>query len=347
MVFLKIAKFRKSLWQITPMFFIGILGLILMAFSYMDVNLTLRQVASFALFILPVVVSSIRTRIEYIWNILDGFRLYTFLAVVYKIGELLQSGITDPATLKAIIGSQRVGFFYVFVLWYTLYRSKGRKSIFLLLEILIIVAGVFLTFSRASYVALIFTILIHFLFQVRSQPNVFRKLRSILIFGVTIVGSFTILAMLIPSLWEFIDARLISLFLEEGNMSKKLGNSSTSEGTRIMIWKNAMSYVLYHPFFGSGWLGVFVLDHGGSAHNEFVDRLFKAGVLNFLLYVSFMIEIGMRLVKNNYLLFIGFSSLFVYGMFHETFSQSLGINVLVMCLLIINSSEVKNENINI
>jgi hypothetical protein len=110
----------------------------------------------------------------------------------------------------------------------------------------------------------------------------------------------------------------------------------TSGGTRIYIWSNIVKFVAQNPSMGSGYLGVWILNlfghWSGSAHNQYLDVLFRVGVIGFIIYVYLLYRIVRCLHYSYPALCWGFIGVLVYGIFHETFKESHGAFVLAFLL---------------
>jgi O-antigen ligase len=101
----------------------------------------------------------------------------------------------------------------------------------------------------------------------------------------------------------------------------------TSEGYRIFLIGEMFKYLSNSPFFGSGFLGVWIMfdNLAGAAHNQLLDVMFRTGVLGFLGFIYLLY----RIVKYNFRLqnwavLVSLAGILVIGFFHETFKLSQG-----------------------
>jgi O-antigen ligase len=133
-----------------------------------------------------------------------------------------------------------------------------------------------------------------------------------------------------PLAFEFFDVRLLSFFSDQQNVERVLGDSSSSEGARILIATRALDFVVRNPFTGSGFLGVWVLRDlpAGSAHSQYVDVLFRTGFIGFAVYLWIIVRLLRFLWRQHEPLFWGLLAVIFYGLFHETFKESQGAFVL-------------------
>lgn len=101
----------------------------------------------------------------------------------------------------------------------------------------------------------------------------------------------------------------------------------SSEGFRIFMISKVFDYLSASPLFGSGYLGVWSMfeDLQGSAHNQFLDVLFRTGIIGFTLFMYLLFKIMSFLFKQKEKgLFYGVIGVLCIGFFHETFKLSHG-----------------------
>jgi O-antigen ligase len=70
----------------------------------------------------------------------------------------------------------------------------------------------------------------------------------------------------------------------------------------------------------------------GSAHNQYVDVLFRIGLPLFVGYIYFAFIIVVYCYNSSKGLFVGVLGVFVYGLFHETFKEPHGAFVFATLL---------------
>jgi len=112
----------------------------------------------------------------------------------------------------------------------------------------------------------------------------------------------------------------------ENAVLSRMKDKGTSVGYRVFMHKKVLEYVMKHPFLGSSFLGVWVLseDKVGSAHSQYLDVLFRIGLIAFLVYIFFIIKVAFFLFKTDLGLFFGFMGFLFFGLFHETIKLSQG-----------------------
>jgi O-antigen ligase len=259
--------------------------------------------------------------------------VYLSLVSAYTLLDA-ESGRNVGFEAKDLVGSQRFGFVYLLAIWLA-YLDRSQKALlgFARYPVLIVLmAGLLLTFSRSSIVAMLTTSAV---FIVVRQGKWLRKfsVRSVLRAAATVVGAAVLIGVLFwvfPLAFDFFNVRLFGFFSNSQQVLDALDDSSSSEGTRVMIASHVLEYVVRNPLTGSGFLGVWVLTDlpAGSAHSQYFDVLFRTGFLGFILYVYILFGVMRYLWKEQEALFWGAFSVLVYGLFHETFKESQGAFLL-------------------
>jgi hypothetical protein len=241
---------------------------------------------------------------------------------------------------KDVVGGQRYGFVYILAFW-LVFISRPRTSIGSLAKhtaAFILLSGIFLSFSRASVIALIVSSGAYALWTIRqtARSSLGRLSREVVALVLSVALAVTLLGAFFPVTIEFFDERLFGFLTDGERLGGNLEDSETSEGTRLLIWRSILEYVWRNPITGSGFLGVWILEifdeMSGSAHNQYFDVLFRVGILGFFFYSLLLYRVGRFLAKKHPSLFWGFLGVVVYGMFHETFKESHGGFVLAFLL---------------
>jgi len=245
---------------------------------------------------------------------------------------------------KDLVGGQRYGFIYLVAIWLVYFIKVDNKYLLFVKYslFLILLIGLFLTFSRSSIIGLLvsFGLLwcVNFM-QWLKKPNVAFLIRSI--------ASVFLLAMLvflvykiIPVAFDFFKERLFSFLLDSNAVSEDLSDSTSSGGTRVYIMGKVFDFLARNPLTGSGYLGVWSLDDAlfGSAHNQYIDVLFRTGLLWFLDYLFLLFLLLKHFRRNDKPVFWGLISVLLYGCFHETFKESQGGFLLAFLVGIMSQS---------
>lgn len=280
--------------------------------------------------------------IDYKENYLNSFKFSLVLISVYlAFKSVLMYYQLGGAALgweaKGLVGSQRIGFMYIMTFW-IIFLSKPKgffEALIRFILFFIILIGVLLTFSRTPIVAFALSLFIYFVYSFRmwlKKPN----MKTIYIFILILfflVSVIILLSFLFPEIFDFFKSYFF-FFDKSSDSSFDFSDSGSSEGFRYYILIESFKYLIFSPFMGAGFLGVWILidDQSGSAHNQFLDILFRTGLLGFVAYIYILVQISIFLYKKDKSLFFGFISTLVYGFFHETFKLSQGAFILTFLL---------------
>lgn len=235
--------------------------------------------------------------------------------------------------------SQAYGFVFrltYLILWYD--KRLIESKLFRVLCLLTLVMGIALTFSRASLVAFIGSGAFAFIYSLITRglsPNKWLKNFAVgAFFGALFL---LVIYFVAPIIFEFFSVRLVE-YVISGASSDAIADSETSDGTRIFIWSNILEFIARNPLTGSGFLGVWVLNlfdgFSGSSHSQYFDALFRLGPLLFLGYLYFFIKVWRHFRTVDIGIFVGFTAILIYGLFHETFKESHGTFILAMLIAI-------------
>ena len=255
------------------------------------------------------------------------------ISLYFSLSQIFQYSNMNLANLgsagKSIVGWQRYGFIYLFAYWVLIfYRPSSRLLVlFKFIFVFIIVAGLFMTFSRSSILALLVSNFLYFFKGLNIKKFLYKSTYKRL--TVTLCG----ILLTTISLYIFFPSTITfhyERFLQLISLDFELDNSASSEGYRVHLLNEIFTFVAGHPFTGSGFLGTWILSDNliGSAHNQYSDVLFRTGIFGFLFYIFLNISIIKNLKREEESLLWGFLATVVFGMFHETFKLSQGAFVL-------------------
>lgn len=308
----------------TVIFFIGILNNL-----FENINLITRALISFLIFISALLFSFV----SYKENIIISFKWAIVLTSIYfslnSIYKFIKLDTSDLGLIKELIGSQRTGFIHSMAIFLILIPNKNfkLKDVFKYSLVLIILIGLFLTFSRTPIISLVLTYLILSFSSFKFQRLLMPKWYFNLVFLSLATTLFIfLLYIIIPDIFLFFNERLIEKFFLSPSQDAIL-NPETSEGTRVEIWKTILNYCILHPIQGSGYLGAYVLESKivfGSSHSQYMDVLLRTGFIGILFYLFLIYRTSIEVYKVDKSLFWGFISILIYGLFHETFKESQG-----------------------
>lgn len=314
----------------------------------------LRRLFSYWVFLFPLLLSFVEFRTEDIGLFKKAivlasiyYSLKTISAVALLAGSV---GVND---LKTVVGSQRYGFilalgFFIALLSDTLLLKK-RIYLQRLLICSVILAGMVLTFSRATLVALAGGLVFlsgrglydKFLRgSGKSAPRIpARKVKrvhvfSILVLAFVLYGVFQRVSGV--DLWSFYGARFIEPLFDSTLLNDALAaDLASSEGYRYYILVRVGGYLAAHPIIGSSYRGIYLLfdefKDGGATHNQYTDVFLRTGLLGGLLWL-YLLYRSVRFCGSDRGLSAGLVSILIYGLFHETFKLPHGSFVFGMLL---------------
>jgi O-antigen ligase len=330
-------KFQKPSGFILLLLFIYslifVLGVVINIFD--DISLQPRRFISYLLFISIFFYSFV----ELTENIVEAFKkAIIIISFYYSFESIVTFFISGGNALgfeqKDVVGSQRFGFVYLFALFILIVDSsymKKYRNVF----IWVLVVGCFLTFSRATIVAMICTYTLYFFVKGKDiNKGAKKKSISTILKGILFLTAISlVLVYYFPVLIDFFYERIIGrLFLAEDGYD--LTKEDNSEGFRFQVWKAILNLVLSNPFTGSAYLGSYILKDVtvGSAHNQYFDILLRTGFVGFACYLILMYKVCRYLYSQYKYFFWGTVSVLFYGFFHETFKETQG--AFILCFLI-------------
>ena len=260
------------------------------------------------------------------------------ISVYFSLESILVLLAAGPANVgyaaKDLVGSQRFGFIYLFAFWLAymdpdMKRSLGRLRLVILLALL---GGLLLTFSRASIVAILLSFA---LFGLSRTGHWFRhlSLRGALSAVATLGGAGVLVLLLyqvFPQAFDFFGEHLFGFLSDSDSVEAHLLDQNSSEGTRVLLIQDILDFISRNPVTGAGFLGVWVLPNSptGSAHNQYLDVLFRTGVLGLIAYATLLGFVLRHLARSQRAMYWGLVGVLIYGLFHETFKESQGACLL-------------------
>lgn len=299
-----------------------------------------RRLISFALYLTMFVLCFVPITEKHI----AAFKLSLLIAgLIFAVQSLLLfmslGAAAQAFESKDVVGSQRYGFVFILAYWILWYDKRLIESkLIRVFCLLTLVMGIALTFSRASVVAYTGSVafaIIHSLVTGGLSPG--KWLKSFAVGALFFALGLLALYFVAPIIFEFFSVRLIEYILS-GASSDAIADPETSDGTRLFIWSHIIEFVAHNPLTGSGFLGVWVLNlfdgFSGSSHSQYFDALFRLGPLLFLGYLYYLIRVWRHFRKVDTGVFVGFTGILIYGLFHETFKESHGMFILAMLITI-------------
>lgn len=309
-------------------------------FSKGDEIFLVRQFASFIVMLLPAMLLFVRLQLS-----LDQVSKATIIAsCVYSAWALYAVLVNDfsLADIYFIKGNMRDFITdwpqrYVVVLMLGFFLSYERIKIrpHYVVTSLLILTVIFLTFTRAAYLAMLVGGLGYFVctrFYVPPQPPIQEKHRLIGSFGkfqsVIFIG--IVFAMLFnDAVWHGLNVIIDATTSGIGDSaSGNLTVDNESESTRLEIWTRSVQFVLENnPLLGSGLAGGYLIfddDFYGSAHSQYVDIFLRTGIIGSMIYLLLWFRLLAGAFRVSPGLFGGMMAILVFGFFHETTKLSYG-----------------------
>lgn len=325
-------------------FFIFYLGVGLSFFE--DYGLQARRISSYFIFT-SIFFYSILLIEE---NIVDAFKKAVILISCYYccisiFNFFYLGGNMIGYEQKDLVGSQRYGFVYLFALFLLIQDAaiynKNLKNI----GVILLVVGSFLTFSRATIVAMTITFILYLIFEKKKISSITKKNKFLLFFKIIFFTGCiaAIMFYLFPVLLDFFYERIIGrLFLKSDNY--EIYDSENSEGFRLQVWESILRLVFKNPLTGSSYLGSYILKDVvvGSAHNQYFDILLRTGFLGFGAYLVLILKLLKFLFNKKRIFFWAFVSVLLYGFFHETFKETQGAFILTFIIGLYSNEKVNS-----
>lgn len=341
----------QNLLLILSLFFLILLISTLYQFDYL--KYLDRRILSFTLFITIFIFLFININNEMVRAFKLSIVLISIYFIILNIVQYFNyGGIELKFEAKALLGSQRYGFIYLLALWITFFYDPPNKLINLIKKIsfILIIIGIFLTFSRSSFVSFLLSFLIFFLYSIQLKQIILKKF-YINIFKVLIsfILIFFVINTYFPITIDFYLSRLIN-FGYSGVLQNEiiLQDPTSSLGFRSFITEKIINFVISNPFTGSGFLGCWIMFENKvcSAHSQYLDVLFRVGIFGFIIYIYLLLFV-LKFLKNNHRdLFFGFISVLIYGFFHETFKLSHGGFILSFLIGLAFNKKINNKILN-
>jgi O-antigen ligase len=306
-------------------------------FQFMD-----RRVASFIIFMSMFAYTFIKIDSQMV----SSFKLaIVVIAIIFSLESIFTYFSLGGANLgdsaKGAMGSQRYGFIYVLAIWLLFYYSTKYmiSAVAKYIGLLVVGGGLMLTFSRSGIVALFASMTIYMIYTViglLKKPKLLNATRvwRAGLFVLILVAIIYVNLTYFQVVFDYYGTRLFSFTEASGVPVYNFDDEKASEGFRVFMFHKIVEYIIYNPFTGSGYLGVWILfdDLSGSAHNQYLDVLFRTGVFGFLAYVYLLYSLLRSFHLKEPSFFWGLISMLIYGIVHETFKLSHGMFILAFML---------------
>ncbi|MES2208446.1 MAG: O-antigen ligase family protein [Pseudomonadota bacterium] len=291
---------------LTRQFISFIVALLPVLILFIKLNISIRTIS------IAVILTSLLYSLWVIWAVCT----HDFsLADVYFIKGGLREYVSDwPQRYVSIL---ILGFF--------LSINFVKQSYIYVVSAIILFGVIFLTFTRAAYLALIVGALGYFISSCYFYPKIFFKKSRLVENILRKLPYFFLLSIIIICLANEDIQKAITLIFNAtiNNVGEALtGNldKESSAGERFNIWEKAFGFVLEkNPLLGTGLAGLGLFNVGaGSAHSQYMDIFIRTGILGLIAYLVIFFIFLSRAFRVYPPLFAWLISLSIFGFFHET-----------------------------
>ena len=121
---------------------------------------------------------------------------------------------------------------------------------------------------------------------------------------------------------------------DESVIFARMNDRTSSLGYRVYMHKLVLTETVKNPLIGSSFMGVWSIfdKREGSTHSQYLDILFRVGLLAFIVYLFFIYKVTVYLYKKELGLFFGFVGFLAVGLLHETIKLSQGAFIFAFLL---------------
>jgi len=310
-------------------------------FSQFEPDFIIRQATSFFLALIAVLLLfvNLSVRLEELFLAIvlcavaySCCAIYMFgaggfsLADIYLVKGGLREFITD--------WPQR----YVIVLIFAFFIAIRRfaSSILWQCAVVPIVTCIFLTFTRAAWLATVAGLIVYFplkKFIDRREAHHAGKKRYLVVYlGIAGLATLLVFAIRNP---EIVSAAgtLTTNFFAVVQTNPDEASANGSEGERLALYSSIIETIKANPLTGTGFAGAYLVIEGeGSAHGQYMDALLRTGVLGLIFYLFLWVKVLSAYWRTRPEVVAGLIAWFVFGFFHETTKLSYGALIFFVLL---------------
>ena len=201
-----------------------------------------------------------------------------------------------------------------------------------------------LSYFLGIFSSIIFLII---LFVIKSDALLYSLALCLFVYALLLFKDFSFNKKLIALI---ISALVLAGTLNEGiKFIVENNDAGGQNGVRYILWLNAYRGFLQSPFFGFGpgsFSGLIRPFQGHEAHNTFLDFLTNSGLLGFVVFVTFLFKLFLKLfLKKEIQLFLLIISMLVFSIFHNILRHPL-FWVLLFSIYSFLKIHKKNASIN-
>jgi O-antigen ligase len=322
-ILLVILPFYKLRYSPTRFSLLAIYTFIFLAGIYkilaQDSYYALRVTSSYIVFIFPFLIAFVAIEDNSFNKFKQAVIFVSLLISLLAIFQIISIGYQgDFYKTKEIMGTNRIGFVIIFAFFILLFE-RGFSMIVKAAFLAILFIGLALTFSRSSIVAFGAALCLMGVLNLK-------KIKASYFLGGIVFGMILLVIFretIIGQIVDFFSKYLLSY------KNYNLTNSQTSEGYRVYVFNQIISYVMYNPLFGSNYAGLYLLydeyrEVGASSHNQYTDVLLRTGLVGFITFMYMLFKVSLYYFRKDSGVFYGLMGIIFYGLFHETFKLAHG-----------------------
>lgn len=330
-ILLVILPFYKLRYSPTRFSLLAIYTFIFLAGIYkilaQDSYYALRVTSSYIVFIFPFLIAFVAIEDNSFNKFKQAVIFVSLLISLLAIFQIISIGYQgDFYKTKEIMGTNRIGFVIIFAFFILLFE-RGFSMIVKAAFLAILFIGLALTFSRSSIVAFGAALCLMGVLNLK-------KIKASYFLGGIVFGMILLVIFretIIGQIVDFFSKYLLSY------KNYNLTNSQTSEGYRVYVFNQIISYVMYNPLFGSNYAGLYLLydeyrEVGASSHNQYTDVLLRTGLVGFITFMYMLFKVSLYYFRKDSGVFYGLMGIIFYGLFHETFKLAHGSFIFAILL---------------
>lgn len=289
-------------------------------------------------FIILVIFRNINIDEDFLEKLFLSFNISSIILSIYSIFALINSGFNILLRINGLWPDLNIiaGYFmiiFLFNLSFLVNKGRGKYFVFNLITVVFSAMGLFLTQTRAAWLAVVITVVIFFI----KRPKI-------------IIPSLIIIFLFFVLFFDAIQVRYLT-FKNFSTDVSTLGRFQAWYTTYLMLQENLYTgygfdaFLYYKDSFYSGFL--LFLPH---SHNTFLRLMLETGLIGMLLYITLLIKaIYYSLTiksktRNTYLkkytdgLQLSFISLLVVFMFEPYFSLYSNAAIIIWIFISLSIS---------
>jgi O-antigen ligase len=317
-----------------------VIGVVL--FSHFYATFLARQFLSFTLALIGVALLFVRLSIRLeellvatvlcaVAYSLTAFYMFSFggfsLLDIYAVKGGMRDFITDWPQRYAVV--LLFGFFVAL--------SRWSRGLIWPAANLVILACIFLTFTRAAWLGTAVGLLAYVALLLSGQGagaggGSRTRQKIVVLAGVVLAMAALSYAALDQEVSAAV-SRLYDEMVDTAETNPQNFKISEGEGDRLDLYSHIIDTIESNPFTGTGFAGAYLVISGeGSAHGQYWDTLLRTGVIGLVIYLLFWAKLLRYYMRVDIGVTAGLIALGVFGCFHETTKLTYGALIFFFLL---------------